>query len=64
MRTQAEFLAAHGIEDLVAEGSRLWERDGIQGGLDALAGRSARSEAAALCDPAGLGGFAVVEWAR
>jgi SAM-dependent MidA family methyltransferase len=62
VRPQAQFLALHGLEDLVAEGRRVWaERAGI-GDLAALAARSRVREAEALTDPAGLGGFTVAEW--
>jgi SAM-dependent MidA family methyltransferase len=62
MRSQADFLAAHGIDALVAEGRRRWEDLGVAGGLPAIEGRSRVGEAAALTDPAGLGGFTVLEW--
>lgn len=61
---QAEWLRRGGIDDLVSEGRRVWsERAGV-GDLVALAARSRVNEAAALTDPDGLGGFAVVEWHR
>ena len=60
--SQADFLRAHGIDELVAEGRARWrERAGV-GDLEALAARSRTTEAAALLDPAGMGGFAVLEW--
>ena len=62
VRTQAEFLRAHGIDDLVAEGRATWERLGLAGGLEAIAGRSRTTEADALLDPTGLGAFTVLEW--
>jgi NADH dehydrogenase [ubiquinone] 1 alpha subcomplex assembly factor 7 len=52
---QTEWLAALGIDDLVAEGRRVWEAGAARGDVEALAGRSRVSEAAALTDPAGLG---------
>lgn len=61
-RTQAEFLRAHGIDHLVAEGAARWRELGIGGGVEAIAARSRVHEADALLDPAGLGGFRVVEW--
>ncbi|MGH9180000.1 MAG: SAM-dependent methyltransferase, partial [Acidimicrobiales bacterium] len=61
-RSQAEFLAAHGIDDLVAEARRRWEAGAATGGFDAVRARSRVSEAAALTDPAGLGAFRVLEW--
>lgn len=60
--SQADFLRAHGIDDLVAEGRARWrERAGVAD-LEALAARSRITEAAALLDPAGMGGFTVLEW--
>lgn len=61
-RSQAEFLADHGIDALVAEGAARWRATGAAGGLDAVAGRSRVHEAEALTDPAGLGAFRVLEW--
>ena len=61
-RSQAAFLAAHGIDDLVAEARARWEAGAAAGGLDAVRARSRVSEAAALTDPAGLGRFRVLEW--
>jgi NADH dehydrogenase [ubiquinone] 1 alpha subcomplex assembly factor 7 len=57
---QADWLGALGIADLVEDGRRAWETGAAGGGLDALAGRSRASEAAALTDPAGLGAHRVV----
>jgi len=60
--TQAGFLHANGIDDLVAEGRRVWaERAGV-GDLAALRARSRITEAEALLDLEGLGGFTVLEW--
>ncbi len=53
--TQAEWLAGLGIDALVAEGRARWEAGASAPDLDALAGRSRVTEAAALTDPAGLG---------
>lgn len=60
--TQAEWLRAHGIEELVAEGVAAWRAGAAQGDLAAVAGRSRAIEAEALLDPSGLGGFTVAEW--
>ena len=62
LSTQADWLRAYGIEELVAEGTAIWQAGAAQGDLVALAGRSRASEAEALLDPAGLGGFTVAEW--
>lgn len=59
---QASWLKAHGIDELVAEGTAAWRAGAAQGDLAALAGRSRTIEAEALLDPAGLGSFTVVEW--
>jgi SAM-dependent MidA family methyltransferase len=61
-RTQAQFLRRWGIDDLVDEGRRAWERAAAAPDLPALAMRSRVSEAEALLDPNGLGGFTVAEW--
>lgn len=62
--TQAEWLTAHGIDELVAEGRRLWAARSGPADLAALLGRSRVTEAEALRDPSGLGGFTVAEWVR
>jgi SAM-dependent MidA family methyltransferase len=60
---QADFLRAHGIDDLVDAARPRWRERAAVGDLEALAARSRVHEADALTDPAGLGGFRVVEWA-
>jgi len=60
--TQAEFLRAHGLEELVEEGRRTWAAHAAAPDLAALTARSRVREAEALTDPAGLGGFTVAEW--
>ena len=60
--TQAEFLRAHGIDKLVAEGRAAWAERAAAGDLDALRARSRTSEAEALLDPAGMGAFNVLAW--
>lgn len=62
--TQAAFLAAHGIDELVEEGRRTWEQRAHLGDLEALRGRSRVREAEALSEPGGLGSFVVLEWLR
>ncbi len=64
LTTQAAFLAAHGMDALVAEGRAAWHEGAARGDLAALRARSRVREADALADPAGLGGFAVVRWLR
>jgi NADH dehydrogenase [ubiquinone] 1 alpha subcomplex assembly factor 7 len=61
-RSQAEFLAAFGVDDLVAEARSAWQEGAAGGTLASLAARSRVSEAAALTDLGGLGGFRVLEW--
>lgn len=61
-RSQAEWLQAHGIDALVAEGRRTWTERAAIGDLEALRARSRITEADALLDPAGLGAFRVLEW--
>ena len=62
--SQAEFLTAHGLDQLAAEARRSWEERASIGDLQALVHRSRVSEAAALTDPDGLGAFRVIEWAQ
>ena len=61
-RSQAEFLRAHGIDELVEEGRRVWAERAHLGDLAAIRARSRVTEAEALLDPAGLGAFRVLEW--
>jgi SAM-dependent MidA family methyltransferase len=60
--SQAAFLQVWGIADLVDEGRTAWRAAAGRPDLAALAMRSRVSEAEALLDPAGLGGFSVVQW--
>jgi SAM-dependent MidA family methyltransferase len=62
VRTQAQWLALHGIDELVEEGRRLWREGAATGDLAALKARSRIREAEALTDPTGLGAFTVAEW--
>lgn len=61
-RSQADFLRAHGIDRLVAAARAEWQERAHIGDLRALTARSRVTEAAALTDPSGLGGFRVLEW--
>ena len=63
-RSQADFLRAHGLDELVDEARRAWEERAHIGDLSALIARSRVTEAAALTDPAGLGAFRVLEWVK
>ena len=60
---QTDWLGALGIDELVTEGRRVWEAGAAGGGIEALAGRSRVSEAAALTDRGGLGAHQVVLFA-
>ena len=62
VRTQSQFLQRWGIDELVEEGKRIWTEQAARPGLEAMRMRSRTSEAEALLDPAGLGGFLVAEW--
>ena len=59
---QSEWLRAHGIDALVDDARQMWEERASIGDLAAMKARSRLSEAEALTDPAGLGGFRVLEW--
>jgi SAM-dependent MidA family methyltransferase len=60
--SQADWLRSWGIDDLVEEGRRAWAARAAAPDVAAFAARSRVSEAEALLDPAGLGGFRVLEW--
>jgi len=60
--SQADFLRAHGLDSLADEARQAWHGRAAIGDLQALTARSRLGEAAALADPAGLGGFRVLEW--
>ena len=62
IRSQAQFLQLWGIDDLVDEGRRAWEVAAAHPDLAAMKMRSRISEAAALLDPAGLGGFSALTY--
>lgn len=62
VRSQAQWLLLHGIDELVAEGKRVWAEQAASPGLEAMRMRSRISESEALLDPSGLGGFTVCEW--
>ena len=59
---QASYLRGLGIEEQVALGRQMWRERAAVGDLAALEARSRIREAEALCDPAGLGSFKVLEW--
>ncbi|HEX9258847.1 MAG TPA: SAM-dependent methyltransferase [Acidimicrobiales bacterium] len=62
VRTQSQWLALHGIDQLVEEGRRVWQERAHLADLAAVRARSRIREAEALTDPAGLGAFTVAEW--
>lgn len=61
-RSQAEWLAAHGIDEMVAAARDAWHERAHVGDLEALRHRSRVGEGDALTDPTGLGAFRVLEW--
>ena len=61
-RSQAEWLATHGIDELAAAARAAWRERAHVGDLAALKARSRAGEADAITDPAGLGAFRVLEW--
>jgi SAM-dependent MidA family methyltransferase len=62
--TQAEWLRALGLDDLVATARDAWDARAHVADLEALRWRSRVSEGAALTDPSGLGAHRVVELTR
>jgi SAM-dependent MidA family methyltransferase len=61
-RSQGQFLPRWGIDEHVAAGREAWGDAAAAPDLDALRMRSRPTEAAALLDPSGLGGFSAVQW--
>ena len=59
---QSAWLRRWGIEQLVDDGRAVWRERAAIGDLAALRARSRISEAAALTDGEGLGGFLVLQW--
>lgn len=62
VRSQSQFLQLWGIDELVAEGKRIWEESASSPTLTAMKMRSRISESEALLDESGLGNFTVLEW--
>ena len=59
---QAEWLRRWGIDELVAEGKRVWREQASAPDVAAVRMRSRIGEAEALLEPTGLGAFLVLEW--
>lgn len=62
VRTQADFLRAHGMDGLVARGRAVWSEHAGVCDLTAIRARSRVSEAEALSDTGGFGAFCVLDW--
>lgn len=60
--TQADFFSHYGIGDMRADYERTREAVAPAGGIEALLAQARLAEIAALTDPAGMGGFEVMEW--
>jgi SAM-dependent MidA family methyltransferase len=63
-RSQADFLRAHGLDEIVDQARRAWQERAHIGDFQSLVARSRVTEAAALTDPGGLGAFRVLEWVK
>lgn len=61
-RSQAGWLADHGIDELVTAARLIWHERAALGDLEAMKARNRVGEGGALVDPAGLGAFRVLEW--
>ncbi len=59
---QEEWLAEHGLPELVEAARAVWRERASLGDLAALVARSRVNEGAALADPRGLGGHRVLQW--
>ena len=62
LTSQADWLAAAGIDDITATARNLWQRSRAEPDAKALAARTLLDEAAALTDPDGMGAFWTAEW--
>jgi SAM-dependent MidA family methyltransferase len=62
--SQAEWLRTLGVDGLADEGAAIWRERAAIGDLEAVAGRSRVTEAAALTAPAGLGAHRVLTLER
>lgn len=62
MITQAEFLKQWGIEQLVDEGSRIWQAQSANPSTQTLVAGSRSAEAEMLCDPMIFGNYKVARW--
>lgn len=61
-RSQADWVRAHGLDELVDSARAAWHERAAIGDLEAMKARSRVSEGEALTDPTGLGAFRVLEW--
>lgn len=62
IRSQAQWLQLHGVDELVEAGKHYWKQHADHPDVAAMRMRSRVSESEALLDPAGLGAFTVVEY--
>jgi SAM-dependent MidA family methyltransferase len=61
---QGQWLDRHGLDELTRKAANTWQERAAIGDMAALRARSRVGEAAALRDPHGLGGFAVIQTDR
>jgi SAM-dependent MidA family methyltransferase len=64
VRSQAQWLQLHGIDELVEAGRAQWQAEAASPTLASMKARSRIREVESLLDPSGLGGFTVLEWHR
>ena len=62
IQSQQSWLNSLGIDSLVKEGIKIWDKNAASPNVKALEARSRRTEAEALLDKRGLGGFQVLQW--
>jgi SAM-dependent MidA family methyltransferase len=62
VRSQSQFLQLWGIDELVEEGRREWEKSAAAPTVAAIKMRSRITEADALLETSGLGNFTVLQW--
>ena len=62
LQTQADFLKDWGIQNLVAEGQKEWQRNAATPTKETLIARSRPTEAKTLSDPTTFGSYKVAQW--
>ena len=62
LQTQADFLQDWGIQSLVTEAQKEWQRNAATPTIETLIARSRPTEAKTLCDPTTFGNYKAAQW--